>query len=198
MLGGILFAAQAGVSLLGARSQARASEQQMEAEIERAGITAGRAAFAGPLERFQIRQQARFQEQTRARDFSSRLASQRSSAGASGIIGGRTQRLIRARSQAEFTRQEALAGSQERFALASSRERERAAREDAAMQMSDAGRAARARGQQVTASLFGNLLGAAQSANLFDRAPGGEDQPNRRITPSSHPGRPGGEAGTRF
>lgn len=163
--------AQAGVSLLGARSQTQASMRQMQTEIQRAGITAGRVAFAGPLERFQITQQARFQEQSRMGDFSSRLASQRASAGAAGIVGGRTQRLIRARSQAEFTRQEATASAQERFALASSRERERAAREDAALQMRDAGRTARARGQQITTSLFGDLLGAAQSADLFSTGP---------------------------
>lgn len=190
----LLAAAQVGVSLLGARSQADALEEQMESSIQRAGMTASRAAFAGPLERFQIGQQAEAQEQARRRDLGQTVASQRASLAASGVIGGRTQRLALARSQAAFSREQALADQQTRLQRFASRERERAALQDARLSMSDAGRQAQAQGDQITASFLGNVAGvAAQNASLFEGTP-----TDTTTMPSSNPGRPGGSAGTRF
>jgi len=190
----ILAAAQVGVSLFGARQQAQAAEQQMTASIERAGLTAGRAAFAGPLERFQVRQQAETQENVRRRELGQTVASQRAASAASGVIGGRTQRLAQARSQAAFSREQALADQQTRLQLLASRERERTAIEDARLSMGDAGRVAQAQTDQATASLFGDLGRiASQNVSLFEQTPSSTTR-----TPSSNPGRPGGSAGTRF
>lgn len=168
----LLAAAQIGTSLLSAQSATAAMEDNLAANIERAGITAGRAAFAGPLERYQVRRSAEYSERARNQDFASSIASQRAASAAAGVVGGRTQRLIQARSQAEFTRQEAMADSQTRFALAASREREKAAMENARMQMSDAGRTALAQGNQITTSFLGDMFNiASQNSDLFN---GGE------------------------
>jgi len=168
----MLAAAQIGVSLLGARSQTAAMEDQLTANIERAGITAGRAAFAGPLERFQIGQIAESQEQARRRELGQTLAAQRASSAASGIIGGRTQRLAQARSQAAFSREQALADQQTRLQRFASRERERAALQDARLAMSDAGRTAQAQGEQINASFLGDIAGvAARNTSLFENTP---------------------------
>lgn len=164
----LLAAAQIGTSLLSAQSATKAMEANLDANIERAGITAGRAAFAGPLERFQVRQVAESQGRARRDEFARSLGAQRASSAAAGIVGGRTQQLIEARSQAAFSRETALADQQTRFRILASREQEKAAMENARMQMSDAGRAALAQGNQITASFIGDLVGtASDNTDLF-------------------------------
>lgn len=164
----LLTMAQIGTSLFAAKSATDAMESNLRASIARAGTEAGRAAFAGPLERYQIRRSAEYTERLRSRDFAASVGAQRASSAAAGVVGGRTQRLIEARSQAEFTRQESMADTQTRFALAASRERERVARENAKMQMSDAGRRALAQGNQITTSFLGDLFQiASQNSDMF-------------------------------
>ncbi len=170
----MLAATQVGNSLLQARESTRAAREQMEATIQRQGITAGRAAFAGPLERFQIQRNAQFNSRLRQRDLAETIGSQRAAFASAGAIGGRTQRLSLARSQAEFNRERVQADFQTRMATLASRERERVAKEDARLGMSDAGRVAEAQGRQTQISLAGSLLNTAQdNADLLQTKPGG-------------------------
>jgi len=168
----MLAAAQVGTSLLQARESAQAAESQMVADIQRQGITAGRAAFAGPLERYQIQRNAEFNSRLRQRDLAETVGSQRAAFASAGVVGGRTQRLSIARSQSEFRRERVQADFQTRTAISASEERERVARENARLGMTDAGRIAQAQTRQAGLNLTGNLLGIAQqNANLFETTP---------------------------
>jgi acyl transferase domain-containing protein len=168
----MLTAAQVGTSLLQARESTRAAQQQMEAAIERQGITAGRAAFAGPLERFQIQNVARAQSRSRRQELAQTIGAQRASFAASGVIGGRTQRLSLARSQAAFSREQALSDQQTRLQLLASQERQRAAMQNARLGMSDAGRVAAAQGRQASVNLASSLLDVASTNfDLFQNKP---------------------------
>ena len=168
----MLAATQVGTSLLQARESTKAAEAQMVADIQRQGITAGRAAFAGPLERFQIQRNAEFQSRLRQRDLAETVGSQQAAFASAGVVGGRTRRLSIARSQAEFSRERAQADFQTRTALRASEERQRAAMENARLGMKDAGRVGRAQGRQAGINLAGNLLEVGrQNANLFETTP---------------------------
>jgi len=171
----MLTAAQVGTSLLQARESRRAAQAQMEANIQRQGITAGRAAFAGPLERFQIQRNAQFDARLRQRDLAETIGSQSAAFASAGVIGGRTQRLSMARSQAEFSRERAQADFQTRTAIRASEERQRAAMQNARLGMSDAGRVAAAQGRQAGINLASNLLSiASDNRDLFETKPEGE------------------------
>jgi len=170
----MLAAAQVGTSLLQARESARAAEAQMVADIQRQGITAGRAAFAGPLERFQIQNAARSQSRARRQELAQTIGTQRASFASSGVVGGRTQRLTEARSQAAFSKDRALADQQTRLQLLASEERQRAEMENLRLGISDASRTAQARIRQSNVNLASNLLSVASSnSDLFQNKPEG-------------------------
>jgi len=161
-------AAQGAGTLLGGilqgAAETRAAREQMQLSIQRAGIGAGRAAFAGPLERFQLRQVADSQSRARRQDLAQSVASQRASFASSGVVGGRSQRLFEARSQAAFTRNQALADQQSRLQILASEERQRAALQDARLSMTDAGRIQTAQGNQTNVNLVNTILNSASQA----------------------------------
>jgi len=86
-----------------------------------------RTEFAGPLERAQIRREARFDENQRRGDLAQALGAQNATFAASGAAGGRTQRLALARSQSQFAKEQLLRTQRSREALLVSTERDRAA-----------------------------------------------------------------------
>jgi len=168
----MLAAAQVGTSLIQANAQQDAARQQMVSSIERAGIEAGRAAFAGPLERFQIKRSAENAEQVRRQELAQTIGAQRAGFAASGAVGGRTQRLSLARSQAAFTRESAQADARTRMELRASAEREAAKMQDVGRVQEGAVRQAGAATRQSQISLFGNLLGvASQNQDLLETTP---------------------------
>jgi len=86
-----------------------------------------RTEFAGPLERAQIRREAKFEERQRRGDLAQALGAQRASYAAAGAVGGRTQRLAIARSQSQFAKEQLLRTQRTREAVLVSSERDRAA-----------------------------------------------------------------------
>jgi hypothetical protein len=154
----ILGAAQIGMSLFAARQQAQAALQTAELEAQRQGLVMGRAVFGGELERFQISNASRDAETFRRSQLGQAVGAQRASMAAAGIVGGRTQQLLRAKSQAAFTREQSRADSQERLQLTASRYRQSIAIEDAQMATRQAFSGAQQAARQATASFLGGAL----------------------------------------
>ena len=101
--------------------------QSILSREQAATAAAQRTAFAGPLERAQIRREARFEENQRRGDLAQALGAQNATFAASGAAGGRTQRLALARSQSQFAKEQLLRTQRSREALLVSTERDRAA-----------------------------------------------------------------------
>lgn len=163
MIQTILGLGSMGVSLFQARGQMDAALANATSEAERQSIIMGRAAFSGELERFQISNAARQSEQFRRRQLAGAVGAQRASMAAAGVVGGRTQQLLRAKSQVAFTREQATAASQERLQLAASRYRQSAAIEDARMATQQAFSGAQQQTRQAGTTFFGNLFQTAFS-----------------------------------
>jgi hypothetical protein len=140
----LLLAAQAGASLFQARASTLAAGQQ-------AAATAGAAAFSGVLERFQIKEQASYEDYLRSRALATSMGAQRAASSAAGVVGGRTQQLLEARSQAAFTYERARARMQTSLELTSSEMQQRARIEGARIEASSAAR-------QAQTSMFGDML----------------------------------------
>ena len=153
----ILAAASLGVSLLQARGQVQAAIQSAGLEGERQGLIMGRAVFGESMNRFQISNAARDAERFRRQQLGQAVGAQRASMAAAGVIGGRTQQLLRAKSQVAFTREQARADSQERMQLAASRYRESATIEDAQMATRQAFSGAQQNIRQANASFLGSV-----------------------------------------
>ncbi len=155
----LLAGAQIGVSLFQAREQMAAAAQMAEMEGARQATIAGRTAFGGAMERFQIRTAAGYEESLRRQQFGQAIGAQRAASGAAGVIGGRTQQLIEARSQAAFTREQAMARYQRDMSIEASRYRETTALADARtatqMAFAQAGQAQR----QAQLSFLGSAIG---------------------------------------
>lgn len=154
----VLAAASIGTSLFQARGQVQAAIQTAELEGERQGLIMGRAVFGESMNRFQISNAARDAETFRRQQLGQAVGAQRASMAAAGIVGGRTQQLLRAKSQAAFTREQARADSQERLQLAASRYRQTAAIEDAQMATRQAFSGAQQDIRQANASFLGRTM----------------------------------------
>jgi hypothetical protein len=122
-----LFSAQTGVNLLAAHESA-----QRQGEI--AGAQEAQAIVSGELERAQIRRQAQQSATDRQRALAEAIGSQRAAMGAAGVAGGRTARLMEAKSRLraqeaqhreDLETQSRLAASQYGQRAASKRARER-------------------------------------------------------------------------
>lgn len=156
MIEWIMLGAQVGGSLLQASASTRAAREQAQMAGRAAGVAAGQAVYAGSMERFQIRNQAQYDEMLRRRGFAQAIGSQRAASASAGIIGGRTQQLIEARSQAAFTRELAQARFTEDMAVSSSR-----FRQESAIQAARAGGASAAmQAQQVSRQAQADLIGS--------------------------------------
>ena len=158
----LLLGAQVGTSLFGARERNRAAKEQARMAARRAGEAAGQAVFGGEMERFQIRNQARYEESLRRRGFAQALGSQRATTSAAGIIGGRTQQLIESRSQAAFTREQAQARFGEDMAISSSRFRQSSAIQAARFGGAQAAMEANQVRRQTTIDFMGSLVKSGQ------------------------------------
>ena len=154
----LLLGAQVGMSLFGARESNKAAKQQARMAARRAGEAAGQAVFGGEMERFQIRNQARYEESLRRRGFAQAIGSQRAATSAAGIIGGRTQQLIESRSQAAFTREQAQARFGEDMAISSSRFRQSSAIQAAQFGGAQAAMEANQIRRQITANFVGDMI----------------------------------------
>ncbi len=159
----LLASAQVGVSLLQARETMRTALQSAEMEGARQATIAGRATFSGSMERFQIRTAAGYEESLRRQQFGQAIGAQRAASGAAGVIGGRTQRLIEARSQAAFTREQAMARYQRDMSIEASRYRETTALEDARTATQMAFTQAGQQRRQATLSFWGDVVNTASS-----------------------------------
>ena len=159
----LLAGAQLGVSLFQAREQMAAASRAAEMEGARQATIAGRAAFGGAMERFQIRTAAGYEESLRRQQFGQAIGAQRAASGAAGVIGGRTQQLIEARSQAAFTREQAMARYQREMSLEASRFRETTALEDARTATQMAFTQAGQQRRQATLTFWGDVVNTASS-----------------------------------
>jgi hypothetical protein len=92
-----LFAAQAGVNLLSARSSGAAAGQAIGQQI-------GAARIEGTMERIQLERQARLDASLRTERFSQAMGSQRAALGAAGVSGGRTARMLETQSRLRYQR----------------------------------------------------------------------------------------------
>lgn len=157
MIPWVLFAAQQGVNLLAASSQVAAAG-------EAAGSAYRQSIIGGEMERLQLERQARQSAEDRQRALASALGSQRAAMGAAGVAGGRTARLLEARSRlrAQEAQQREDLATQTR--LQASRYRQGAEERRINTQL-------RSRLQQSGLGLFGSLLGGAQQGmDLFDQS----------------------------
>jgi hypothetical protein len=164
MISLILAGASIGVSLFQAREQTRAARQSAALEAARQGTIMSRVTFGGEMERMQIRTAAQASESFRRAQLGEALGAQRASMAAAGIIGGRTQQLLQARSQAAFTREQARESAQMRLQISASRYRESAAIQDAQTSTQQVFAGARQEARQANASFLGNAL---QTASLL-------------------------------
>jgi hypothetical protein len=139
-----LLAAQAGASIFQARESTLAAGRQ-------AAAVAGAATFSGVLERYQIKERATYEDYMRTRGFATAMGAQRAASSAAGIIGGRTQQLMEARSQAAFTYERARARVQTSLELASSEAQQRARVQGARLESESAA-------SQSRATMFGDFL----------------------------------------
>lgn len=158
MISLILGAASIGLSLFQAREQSSAARATAVMEAERQGIIMGRIAFGESMNRMQITNAAQEAEGFRRRQLGAAVGAQRASMASAGIIGGRTQQLLQAKSQAAFTREQARADSQQRMQLAASRYRESAGIQDAQMATQQAFTGARQQIRQAGASFLGSTM----------------------------------------
>lgn len=154
----ILGAASFGASLFQARTQVQSAVQSAGLEGERQGLIMGRATFSESMNRFQISNAARDAERFRRQQLGQAVGAQRASMAAAGVVGGRTQQLLQAKSQVAFTREQGRADSQERLQLAASRFRQTTAIEDAQMATRQTFAGARQGIQQAGASFLGNVM----------------------------------------
>lgn len=92
-----LTAAQVGTSLLQYGASTSAAAENLKSQTFQ-------SRFQGLMERYQLRQQAELEEEERARQLRSAIGSQRTATAASGVIGGRTARLLEAKSRARASR----------------------------------------------------------------------------------------------
>ena len=156
----VLATAEVGISLMQARETMRTALQSAEMEGARQATIAGRATFSGSMERFQIRTAAGYEESLRRQQFGQAIGAQRAASGAAGVIGGRTQRLIEARSQGAFTREQAMSRYQREMSLEASRFRETTALTDARTATQMAFAQAGQQQRQAQLSFLGSVAGA--------------------------------------
>lgn len=184
ILSGLLLGASVGTSILNMQEQVETSARnaaraqvQGDLAVERAGMNVRQTVFSGEMERFQIREQAQEEDRFRRMNFAQALGTQRARTSSAGIVGGRTQRLIEAQSQAALTRERTRAKFQEGLQLRSSEFNERTrvraietGAVDAQMQASAGVDRAEAGAQQARTSFFGDLIGAGMQGNtLFEQ-----------------------------
>jgi len=158
MISLILGAASIGVSLFQARGQAQAATQSAGLEGTRQGLIMGRAVFGESMNRFQISNAARDAEIFRRQQLGQAIGAQRASMAAAGVVGGRTQQLLRAKSQAAFTREQARAGTQQQLELEASRYRQSVAIQDAQMATQQAFTGGQQQIRQAETSFLGSAL----------------------------------------
>lgn len=152
--GYILAAAQGGLSLFQARESIRAAGATAASAI-------GGATYTGMMERWQLTQRARYEGSVRAQEFARTLGSQRAAMASAGIIGGRTQALVQAQSQAAYTRDVGQADVQTQAQLAASRYRQAQGITAAQTEMRGAIR------QAHTTAFSGLLRAGTQAFDIF-------------------------------
>lgn len=143
-----LTAAQAGTSLLQAHYESKAIGEQTAEGIFQ-------SKYAGLMERFQLKRQAQLESRARQEAFAQTQGAQRAALYAAGVGGGRTARLLEARSRTQYSRAQSEADISARMGTQASRTKRQ--REQSALRMG-----ARQAIQQSSLDLFGNLLGSAQ------------------------------------
>lgn len=158
----LLMGAQVGMSIFGARESNKAAKKQARMAGQQAGVTAGQAVFGGKMERFQIRNQARYEESLRRRGFAQSIGTQRAASSAAGIIGGRTQQLIESRSQAAFTREQGQARFNEDMAISSSQYRQESSVQAARYGGAQAAMQANQVRKQNTMNFMGDMIGVGK------------------------------------
>lgn len=165
----ILVGAQIGTSLFGARAERSAARAQRTLAGAQHTLITAQTEISGQMERFQLRRRAEEEESIRRAQLAEALGSQRASMAGAGVVGGRTQRLIEARSQAMFTRDQAYADYQTRMGLAGSRFQERMTVAGARLQQGGAQAQYSSAVQQSRANMWGGLLQAGKRAyNLWE------------------------------
>jgi len=184
ILSSLLLGASVGASILNMRQQvdtsarnAARAQVQGDLAVERAGVNVRQTVFSGEMERFQIREEAQEADRFRRMEFSQALGTQRARTASAGVIGGRTQRLIEAQSQAALTRERSRARFKEGMQLRSSEFNERTrvraietGAVDAQMQASAGVDRAETNAQSARTSFFADLVGAGRSGQtLFEQ-----------------------------
>jgi hypothetical protein len=177
----LLLAAQAGASLFQARASTQAAGQQALAQTqsayasaletitstgEQAAFQAGAATFTGVLERFQIKEQAAYEGMMRHRALAQAMGAQRAASSAAGVIGGRTQQLLEARSQAAFTTEQMRARLVTELAFISSEQRQRTTVEGVRLEAATAARRAQVEAASVASGAKIEAAGAAKQAQV--------------------------------